>query len=170
VEKLLMQRRLLGEDASADPDPLEANDPLLSRLYSASMQGRIAAGPRAGQRLVRLGDRIDVEELEAISGPRCASVRGFSLHADVCVPARDRLRLQRLCRYVGRPLLPPIASPSSPTDESSIASGIAGATGPPTSPSSPSIWWPDWRRWCRHRGPTRCAITAFWRLAPDGGM
>jgi hypothetical protein len=103
VEKLLAQRGLLGEEGSGDPDPLEAEEPLLSQLYSASVQGRVAAGPRAGHRLVRLGDRIDAEELEEITGPRCASVRGFSLHADVCVPARDRTRLERLCRYVGRP-------------------------------------------------------------------
>jgi hypothetical protein len=87
-----MQRGLFGQDASADPDPLDAEEPLLSQLYLASLQGRVASGPRAGQRVLRLGDRIDVEELEAISGPRCASVRGFSLHADVCVPARDRNR------------------------------------------------------------------------------
>jgi hypothetical protein len=102
VEKLLVQRGLLGEDGSADPDPLEVEEPLLSQLYAASVQGRIAAGARVGQRLVRLGDRIDIDELEEITGPRCASVRGFSLHADVCVPARDRRRLERLCRYVGR--------------------------------------------------------------------
>ena len=103
VEKLLVQRGLLGDDASADPDPLEDEEPLLLQLYAASVQGRIAAGPRAGQRLVRLGDRVEAEDVEEITGPRCASVRGFSLHADVCVPARDRRRLERLCRYVGRP-------------------------------------------------------------------
>jgi hypothetical protein len=27
----------------------------------------------------------------------------MSLHADVAVPARDRQRLERLCRYVARP-------------------------------------------------------------------
>jgi len=102
-----VQRGLLGEDAPADADPLETEEPLLSQLYSASVQGRIAAGPRVGQRLLRLGDRIDAEEVEAITGPRCASVQGFSLHADVCVPARDRLRLQRLSRYGARP---PIAT------------------------------------------------------------
>jgi len=32
---------------------------------------------------------------------------GFSLHADVCVPARDRRRLERLARYCARP---PIAT------------------------------------------------------------
>jgi len=103
------------EDAPADADPLETEEPLLSQLYSASVQGRIAAGPRAGQGVVRLGDRIDAEEVEAITGPRCASVQGFSLHADVCVPARDRRRLERLVRCY-------------PTDESSIAFGTAGAT------------------------------------------
>ena len=96
VKNLLVQRGLLGEEAPADPDPLEADQPLLSQLYSASVQGRIATGPHAGQRVLRLGDRIDVEELEAITRPRCASVHGFSLHADVCVPARDRRRLERL--------------------------------------------------------------------------
>jgi hypothetical protein len=107
VAKLLVREGPLGEDAPADPDPLEADETLLPQLYSASVRGRIAVGPSAGQRLVRLGDRIDVEEVEAIAGPRCASVQGFSLHADVCVPARDRRRLERLCRYVARP---PIAT------------------------------------------------------------
>jgi hypothetical protein len=136
-----VQRGLLGEDAFADLDPLEAKEPLLSQLYSASVPGRIAAGPRTGQGLVRLGDRIDVEELEEITGPRCASVRGFSLHADVCVPARDRRRLESgsVAMWGGLPW-PPSAYPSSPTGESSIASGTAGATEPPTSSSSRSIW------------------------------
>jgi hypothetical protein len=39
------------------------------------------------------------------SGPCCASVAGFSVHAGVCVPARDRLRLERLCRYTSPPPL-----------------------------------------------------------------
>jgi hypothetical protein len=96
VWKLLVRRGLLGEEGPTDPDPLEADEPLLSQLYSASLQGRVATGPRTGQRLLRLGDRIDVEDVEAITGPRCASVQGFSLHADVCVPARDGRRLERL--------------------------------------------------------------------------
>jgi hypothetical protein len=57
--------------------------------------------------LLRVGDRIDVEALPALAGERCASVAGLSLHADVAVPARDRRRLERLCRYAGRP---PVAS------------------------------------------------------------
>ncbi|MBI4231125.1 MAG: transposase, partial [Planctomycetes bacterium] len=33
----------------------------------------------------------------------CAAAMGFTLHADVAVPALDRRRLERLCRYVARP-------------------------------------------------------------------
>ena len=107
VEKLVTRRGLLCEEGPTDPDPLEADEPLLSQLYSASVRGRVATGARVGQRVLRLGDRIGVEEVEAITGPRCASVQGFSLHADVCVPARDRRRLERLVRYGARP---PIAT------------------------------------------------------------
>jgi hypothetical protein len=39
------------------------------------------------------------------TSPRCASVSGFSLHANVAVPAHDRLRLERLFRYAARPPL-----------------------------------------------------------------
>jgi hypothetical protein len=107
VERLLVKKGLLAEHAATDPDPLETDESLLPQLYSASVQGCIAGGPHAGQRGLRLGDRIDTDGVKAITGPRCASVQGFSLHADVCVPARDRRRLERLCRYVARP---PIAT------------------------------------------------------------
>jgi hypothetical protein len=96
VERRLVKKGLLGEHAATDPDPMETEESLLPQLYSASVQGRIASGPHAGQRLLRLGDRIDADQVEAISGPRCARVQGFSLHADVCVPARDRRRLEGL--------------------------------------------------------------------------
>jgi hypothetical protein len=95
-----------GLGAEADPteaDPLVAEDPLLAHLYAASVQGRVATGPRAGQRLRRVGDRIDADELPELEGERCASVAGVSLHANVAVPARDRRRLERLCRYAARP-------------------------------------------------------------------
>ncbi|HKI83246.1 MAG TPA: hypothetical protein VKA63_02830 [Candidatus Krumholzibacteria bacterium] len=41
----------------------------------------------------------DVNALPAM----CCLVDGISLHAGVAVPARDRDRLERLCRYVARP-------------------------------------------------------------------
>ena len=48
---------------------------------------------------------VDPEGIDSSSGPRCAAVAGFSLHANVCISPRDRLRLERLCRYVARPPL-----------------------------------------------------------------
>jgi hypothetical protein len=39
------------------------------------------------------------------TGPRAARLEGFSLHADVAVPARRRDQLERVCRYILRPPL-----------------------------------------------------------------
>jgi hypothetical protein len=41
-------------------------------------------------------------DLGRIASPRCATRHGVSLHANVGVPARDRRRLERLCRYAAR--------------------------------------------------------------------
>ena len=52
-----------------------------------------------------MGDYVEVEwGTEAPSGqpprPRCAEEAWFSLHADVCINAEDRKRLERLCQYI----------------------------------------------------------------------
>ena len=100
----LLERRGLGPEADpSEADPLAEDEPLLAQLYGASVAGRIATGRRAGQRVLRVGDCIDPDDLPALEGERCASVSGVSLHANVAVPARDRRRLERLCRYVARP-------------------------------------------------------------------
>jgi hypothetical protein len=100
----LLERRGLGPEADpAEADPLAEDQPLLAQIYGASVASRIATGRRAGQRVLRVGDCIDPEDLPALEGERCASVSGVSLHANVAVPARDRQRLERLCRYVARP-------------------------------------------------------------------
>jgi hypothetical protein len=90
-----------------DSDKLVRDDPWLAGVYAASVTARIATGPQAGRRVVTGGDRIDPEEMESLSSDRCARVSGFSLHANVAVPARDRARLERLIRYMARP---PLAS------------------------------------------------------------
>jgi hypothetical protein len=100
----LLERR--GQDPQTDPslaDGVEGDEPLLAALYAASVSGRAATGPRAGKAPLRLGDRIDADDLPALQGERCATLAGMSLHANVAVPARDRRRLERLCRYVARP-------------------------------------------------------------------
>ena len=104
----LLRRKGLGPEADAEHiDALPREEPLLAALYGASVHGRIATGPRAGQRVTRLGDRIEAEDAAVLAGPRCARVAGVSVHANVAVPARDRQRLERLCRYAARP---PIAA------------------------------------------------------------
>jgi hypothetical protein len=45
--------------------------------------------------VLRLGDRIDADDLPLVEGERCTSVGGVSVHANVAVPARDRRRLER---------------------------------------------------------------------------
>ena len=94
-------------DAEEREDGLRREDPWLSDVIAASITGRIATGPHAGTRVQAGGDRVDPEALEAMSSERCSRVSGFSVHANVAVPAGDRARLERLCRYVARP---PLAS------------------------------------------------------------
>ncbi len=96
----LMERRGLGRDADpSDIDPLASAQPTLAGLAADSVRGLAPGGGRPARR----GDRIDPEDLSAPATPRCAAAMGFTLHADVAVPARDRRRLERLCRYVARP-------------------------------------------------------------------
>ena len=106
IARLLARRGLIDADL-AEADPLVHEAPLLAELASASVQGRAATGERAGRSVRRLGDKIGPEVLERSPAPLCAQVAGLSLHAGVCVRARDRARLERLCRYVARP---PIAT------------------------------------------------------------
>ena len=67
------------------------------------MQQRIAFGERAGQTVRRIGSGFGHEgECPTLTGPRCASVRGFSLPANTQVPAHRRDQLERLIRYTAR--------------------------------------------------------------------
>ena len=75
----------------------------MAALLANSVRRRIAVGSNTGHGVVRLGDQIDGESLDALESPRCAMVSGFSVHANVCIEARDRMRLERLIRYAARP-------------------------------------------------------------------
>jgi hypothetical protein len=74
-----LQRRGLLEEGNVDPR-WEA-EPLLATITAASIQGQVATGDRAGQRVRRR--LIDPEE-GVRSGPLCFASRGFSLHAATC--------------------------------------------------------------------------------------
>ncbi len=104
---LLTRRGVLVEDmgqtylAQPDADGEEART--LRPLQAAAITYRIAFGPRAGQRMLTLRGAAPREGTPR--QPLCADVDGFSLHAAVRVEARDRKRLEQLCRYITRPAL-----------------------------------------------------------------
>jgi hypothetical protein len=67
------------------------------------VQRRIAFGERAGQKVRRIGSGFGYEgEAPTLTGTRCASLQGFSLHATTQVPAHRRDQLERLIRYITR--------------------------------------------------------------------
>ena len=84
-------------------DPLRDTAPELARTMAASVQQRIAFGERAGQQVRRIGSGFGhAGEAPRLTGPRCASVNGFSLHANTAIPAHRRDQLERLIRYTAR--------------------------------------------------------------------
>jgi hypothetical protein len=101
-----MEQRRLGLRADPeDADLFLLDEPLLAELYRASITGRVATGPRAGERIARVGDELDCKCAVIKSGQCCALVEGFSVHAGVCSPSHDRIRLEHLLRYAARPPL-----------------------------------------------------------------
>jgi hypothetical protein len=84
-------------------DPLRDHEPTLARTIAASVQHRIACGERAGQPVRRIGSGFGAEgEAPRLTGPHCASVNGFSLHAHTAIPAHRRDQLEQLLRYTAR--------------------------------------------------------------------
>jgi hypothetical protein len=84
-------------------DPLQDHEPALARTMAASVQQRIACGERAGQPVRRIGSGFgSAGEVPRLTGPRCASVNGFSLHAQTQIPAHRRDQLERLIRSTAR--------------------------------------------------------------------
>jgi len=99
--RTFLWERGLGPDSDPDEaDPLSRDEPWRAGLYAASVRGKVDSG--ANRRAIRHRDQIDPETMEAFPSPRCATVDGFSLHANIAVAAGDRARLERLARYCAR--------------------------------------------------------------------
>jgi hypothetical protein len=107
IARRLEQRGLNGDGPAEQADPLARDNPLLARLYAASVQGRVSEGPRAGQPIARLGQPTQAAPpvLSTPSSARSAVAAGMSLHAGVFVPGSDTKRLARICRYTARPAI-----------------------------------------------------------------
>src|SRR5438445_8654801 len=91
-----------GSDAAVatGDDPLMADEPAFARTLAASVTQRMACGERAGQKVRRISTGFGSEgESPTLTGPRCASVHGLSLHANTQVPAHRRDPLERLLRH-----------------------------------------------------------------------
>jgi len=102
-------RRLGSLETGMEPpvatgyDPLRDTAPELARTMAASVQQRIACGERAGQQVRRIGSGFGAEgETPKLMGPHCASVHGFSLHANTAIPAHRRDQLEQLIRSTAR--------------------------------------------------------------------
>jgi hypothetical protein len=85
-------------EAPADGDPLIADEPVLASCIGAAAGGLGLTGERAGRPLLRLVDPRLSRPDEPVG-----EVSGFNVHAAVAVAAKDRVRLERLCRYLCRP-------------------------------------------------------------------
>jgi hypothetical protein len=95
----------LGRYFDADPaeaDKLAQEHPLLAACCAASLQGSVAMGPRAGQRVLRGGAFVE-HDADRAHGP----AHGFNLHAGLRVAAKDNKGRERVLHYI---LRPPIAT------------------------------------------------------------
>ena len=101
VTRLLRRCGRLPDEPSPT-DPVAEQMPLLAGYAAASIQERIATGPRAGHPVRRLRTAAAVLDGQK---PRCAHREGFSLHANVALEGRAREQLEHLCRYLLRPPL-----------------------------------------------------------------
>ena len=81
--------------ANTDPDNM------LAPQQAASATWRIAQGPRAGQKVLRIvgcGEQSEPQRSRNAHDALCANAHGFSLHAGVRCVASDLQGLERLTR------------------------------------------------------------------------
>ena len=75
------------------------------QLQGASIRSRIAVGPIAGRKTLRLLTPGAGFEVREPIKPLTAARDGFSLNAAVACRADDRRKLERLCRDGARPAI-----------------------------------------------------------------
>lgn len=104
---MLRQRSIDITGDADDLDRLAQENPLLAHSLAASGQGVVGVGDDAGRRLLCAGRMVDDNlSTESSRGSQTPGY-GFDLHAGARIPADDRRRLERLCRYI---LSPPVSA------------------------------------------------------------
>jgi hypothetical protein len=95
------------ESADAEPEELSLKEPGLFACYDTAARGVAVSGDRAGNPVLRVvvgkGDAEDAPSKRDTDDRPMAEVLGVNVHAVERVEARDRARLERLCRYLARP-------------------------------------------------------------------
>jgi hypothetical protein len=102
IRKILQSHGHKLDPELGEVDVLAAGDDTeptaLSACYGAAAQGLDLLGQRAGKPSLRL-----VDPTKARPDEPAAVVQGINVRAKVAIAAEDRSRLERLCRYLGRP-------------------------------------------------------------------
>ncbi len=102
VHRLLARRGFDLDGENGTVDAAAEASPLLAELAAGSVQGLTLGSNQAQTRPRRLGQAPGVIGFRE-PHPCAARWEGFDLHAGVRVPAGQRDRLERVCRYALRP-------------------------------------------------------------------
>ena len=102
LARLLERRGLLVRDAESDYLDFEPGE-ALDQLIGASIRYRIAIGPNAGRKALTL--RTVPAQPDPLASTLLVRQPGFSLHAATCCEAKQRDKLEKLCRYITRPAI-----------------------------------------------------------------
>ncbi len=101
VSRFLERQGLLERDAENSYLASDAVDEdSMTPLLGHSITYRIAVGPQAGRKVYTLQTLPGCEEPYDYG---VGKVAGFSLHAGVVARTKERMKLERLCRYISRP-------------------------------------------------------------------
>jgi len=102
VLRHLEQQGFLSDDGILSTPQDELQGSLLPLFQAASIRGQAlpsSESPASVEKVFHL-----VPQNQRFRPPSlCAEFDGFSLHAATRIPATDRITLERLCRYIGRP-------------------------------------------------------------------
>ena len=104
---LLKRHGFLDEDGEIVLNPLSDRDlsesEAISQATAASLAGKIAFGPNAGNYVTKIGSGFGYgEEIPLAKGHRCFSRNGFSLHANTSTKTQQRDQLEKLIQYIAR--------------------------------------------------------------------